>query len=153
MLRKIEALFNRILNEHEPQRLGAHEIEIASAALLVHCAKADGEQSVEETTHLQSALEEHFDLSQDEITSIIEAAEAHEREAIDLHRFTRVLHQNLDRDGRLNMVRMLWEMADADGNIDHDERRMVSLTAKLLEVEVHDAVAARQAAQAKRNAT
>jgi uncharacterized tellurite resistance protein B-like protein len=47
------------------------------------------------------------------------------------------------------MVQLLWEIADADGLIDSDERRMVSLTAQLLDVEVHDAVAARQAAQAK----
>lgn len=151
MLHRIENLFNRILNEDENQKLDAHEIEIASAALLVHCAKVDGEQSAEETTYLRSILAERYHLSRDEIDSVIEAAEAREREAIDLHRFTRVLHQNLDRDGRIHMVQMLWEIADADGRIDSDERRMVSLTAHLLDVEVHDAVAARQAAQAKRD--
>lgn len=150
MLRKIETFFNRILNETESQVLGAHEIEIASAALLVHCAKADGEQSAEETAHLKSVLRDRFNLSQEEIDSVIEAAEAREREAIDLHRFTRVLHKNLDRDARIDMVRLLWEIADADGRIDNDERRMVSLTAHLLDVQVHDAVAARQAVQAKR---
>jgi uncharacterized tellurite resistance protein B-like protein len=48
------------------------------------------------------------------------------------------------------MVQLLWEIADSDGRIDSDERRMVSLTAQLLDVEVKDAVAARHAAQAKK---
>jgi uncharacterized tellurite resistance protein B-like protein len=149
MLRKIEVFFNRLLNEGDSQKLDTHEIQIASAALLAHCAKADGEQSPEETAHLKTVLGEKFDLTGAEVDSVIEAAEAREREAIDLHRFTRVLHRSLDRDARIHMVQLLWEIADADGLIDSDERRMVSLTAQLLDVEVHDAVAARQAAQAK----
>ena len=149
MLRKIEVFFNRLLNEGATKKLDDREIEIASAALLAHCAKVDGEQSAEEAVHLRTVLGERFDLSRAEIDSVIEAAEARERDAIDLHQFTRVLHRSLDRAARIHMVRLLWEIADADGRIDSDERRMVSLTAQLLDVEVHDAVAARQAAQAK----
>jgi uncharacterized tellurite resistance protein B-like protein len=150
MLRKIEVFFNRILNEGENKKLDAGEVEIASAALLAHCAKADGEQTPEETAQLKAVLGERFDLTPTEIDSVIEAAEARERDAIDLHQFTRVLHQSLDREARIHMVQLLWEIADADGRIDSDERRMVSLTAQLLDVEVHDAVAARHAAQAKK---
>ncbi len=149
MLRKIEVFFNRLLNEGENKTLDPREIEIASAALLAHCAKVDGEQSAEEAAHLRAVLGERFDLTGAEVDSVLEAAEARERDAIDLHRFTRVLHRSLDRDARIHLVQLLWEIADADGLIDSDERRMVSLTAQLLDVEVHDAVAARQAAQAR----
>jgi uncharacterized tellurite resistance protein B-like protein len=149
MLRNIEVFFNRLLNETEGQKLDGREIQIATAALLAHCAKADGEQSAEETAHLKAVLGERFSLTAPEIDSVIEAADERERDAIDLHRFTRVLHRSLDRDARIHMVQLLWEIADADGLIDSDERRMVSLTARLLDVEVHDAVAARQAAQAR----
>jgi uncharacterized tellurite resistance protein B-like protein len=149
MLRKIEVLFNRLLNEGDTKKLDDHEIQIASAALLTHLAKLDGEQSAEETVHLRTVLGEKFDLTGAEVDSVIEAAEARERDAIDLHRFTRVLHRSLDRDARIHLVQLLWEIADADGLIDSDERRMVSLTAQLLDVEVNDAVAARHAAQAK----
>jgi uncharacterized tellurite resistance protein B-like protein len=45
MLRKIEVFFNRLLNEGDNKKLDAHEIQIASAALLAHCAKVDDEQS------------------------------------------------------------------------------------------------------------
>lgn len=152
MLRKIELFLERVLNEAGSQRLEPHNIEIATAVLLAHCAKADGSQTPEETASLRSILAKRFNLSADEIESVIEMAQEHEREATDLHRFTRVLHQALDRDARIHMIQLLWEIADADGTIDHDERRMVSLTARLLDVEVHDAVAARLAAQARARA-
>jgi uncharacterized tellurite resistance protein B-like protein len=151
MLRNIEGFFNRILKADDNSKLDNREIEIASAALLAHCAKVDGEQSAEEAAHLRKVIGERFHLTLSEIDSVIEAADARERDAIDLHQFTRVLHQSLDRDARIHMVRLLWEIADADGCIDSDERRMVSLTAQLLDVEVHDAVAARQAVQAQRD--
>lgn len=150
MLRKIEIFFNRILSEGENKKLDAHEIEISSAALLAYCAMADGVQSAEEAAHLKTVLAKRFDLTPNEVDSVIEAAEARVRDAIDLHRFTRVLHRSLDRDARIHMVQLLWEIADADGHIHSDERRMVSLTAQLLDVEVRDAVAARHAAQAKK---
>lgn len=150
MLREIENFFSRLIKEDEKEGLSTRECQIASAALLVHCAMADGKRSSEETEHLKSVLSEHFSLSESEVDSVIAIAAAQEREAVDLHRFTRVLHKRLDRDGRIRMVRHLWEIADADGRIDNDERSMVALTAKLLDVEVHDLVAARQAAETKR---
>ncbi|MEN2495015.1 MAG: hypothetical protein TECD_00928 [Hyphomicrobiaceae bacterium hypho_1] len=153
MLRSIEILFRRILDEDKPQKLASHDIEIASAALLVNCSRVDGNQSLEESKYLRSVLGKYFNLSNEEIESVVECAEALERDAIDLHRFTRVLHYNMDRDSRIQMIQMLWEMANSDGHIDHDERQMISLTAQLLEVELHDVVSTRQAAQAKRNRT
>lgn len=147
MLHHIESFFQRLLSDAGVQRLDKHEIEIATAALLAHCARADGVQSPEETARLETVLSQRFHLTPDEVASVLERAEAREREAIDIHRFTRTLHKSLDREARIGIVRLLWEIADADGRIDHDEHRMVSLTARLLDVEVQDAVAARLAAR------
>ena len=147
MLREIEKFFSHLLNEDAKETLLEREFEIACAALLVHCAMADGERSAEETKRITSVLGSHFRLSRDEVDSVIEVAVAQEREAVDLHRFTRVLHKHLDREERIRMVQLLWEIADTDGRINSEEQRMVSLKAKLLDVEVHDAVAARQAAK------
>jgi uncharacterized tellurite resistance protein B-like protein len=151
MLQKIERFLVELVSEKGTRTLDEEELRIASAALLVHCAKADGHQSAEENVKLRSLMKEQFDLRSDQIETIIATAEQQEQEAVDLHRFTRVLHKQLDRDECKRMVQLLWEMADADGKIDSDERHIVSLTAHLLGIEVHDSVAARQAAIAKRD--
>jgi uncharacterized tellurite resistance protein B-like protein len=140
MLQKIQGFLSDLLGEEPPSALESEEIRIACAALLVHCARADGHKSPAETAKLREILTEHYGLSGDEVDEVVAEAERREADAIDMHKFTRVLHKALDRDGRQDVVRLLWEISHADDLIDHDERRLVALVAGLLDVEIHDAV-------------
>lgn len=146
MLRSIETFLSELFDDKAAQICDEEELRVACAALLVHCANADGVRSSAEDVKLRDILTLHFKLTADDINRVIAAAEQQERDAIDVHRFTRVLHQRLDRDGRQRMVGWLWQMANADGTINRDERNLVSLAAQLLDVEVRDSVALRQAA-------
>ena len=136
------------LFEGKPAELGDEQEErVACAALLVHCANADGIRAPAEDAKLREILTEHFKLNTADIEKVIATAEKQERDAVDLHQFTWALHQRLDREGRQRMVGWLWEIASADGTIDRSERNTVSLAAQLLDVEVRDSVALRQAAE------
>lgn len=148
MLKTIDTFFSNLLTNDEP--VEAHteqELAIAAAALLVHCAMADGQRSPDEDAKLKSILKTGFELSDDDISAVISAAEKQEREALGLHQFTWKLHQNLNRQDRKRIVGWLWEMAQADGNIDGDESHIASLAARMLDVEVADSAALRQAAK------
>jgi uncharacterized tellurite resistance protein B-like protein len=147
MLKKIQSLVSGILGEMDTSRLAADDVKVACAALLVHCAKADGEKSPEEVASMRKILAERYQLTSDETDSLIELAAEHEAHGSDIHKFTRVLHQNLDRDGRLEVVRLLWEICNADNHIDHDEKSVTNLVASLLHVETADAVALRRLVQ------
>lgn len=143
MLRQISSFIDNLVSETPPAALDKDEIPVACAALLVHCAHADGHKSQVEDQKLCEVLTEHYGLAPKDAEVVIADAENRQAEAIDLHRFTRVLHRNLDRDGRMEIVRLLWEITHADGTIDHDERSAVALVARLMNVEVKDAVALR----------
>lgn len=144
MLNKFQDFIASLMGDEPPSSLDREEIRIACAALLVHCAKADGYQSPAETAKLREILSEHYGLDGDDVDELVAEAERQEADAIDVHKFTRVLHRNLDRAGRQDVVRLLWEISHADEQIDHDERRVVTLVAGLLDVEIHDAVALRR---------
>lgn len=144
MITSIENFLNSLLGSAPLREFAAPELSVACAALLVHCAKADGDHSTSEDIKLREILSHIFDLSDEDADAVIDTATRQQQNAVDLHRFTRVLHKHLDRDGRKRMVRLLWEMANADGTIDSHERALVSVTAQLLDVEGHDAVALRQ---------
>ncbi len=146
MLRNIEAFLGELFDNKPAEITDEEELRIACAALLVHCARADGLRSEAEDTELRHILSAHYKLSDDDVERTITTAQSREADAVDIHRFTRVLHQRLDRNGRRQIVKFLWQVAHADGNIDHDERRTVALAAQLLDVEVRDSVALRQAA-------
>lgn len=151
MLDHIQRLLTRLVDDGETSAgsVNRREIAVATAALLVNCARADGHDSPEETARLMSILTGELDLSQDEAASVRELAAERERDAIDIHRFTRILHARLDRDERKRVVGWMWEIAQADGLIDSNEANTVDLAAHLLDVEVRDRVALRQAAQEK----
>jgi len=148
MISRISAFLNGLVDEAPARALGDADLKIACAALLVHCAAADGKHSPAEDAKLREILARKFELSGKDADEIIETATRQQQDAVDLHRFTRVLHKHLDRDARKRTVRALWEMANADGTIDAEERTLVSVTAQLLDVEGHDAVALRQAVEA-----
>ena len=148
MLKQFQNLIGDILSGSlsggDTGTLKGDEVRIACAALLVHCAKADGVQSAQEDAKLREVLSVHYEMSDSDTQALIDQASAREAEAADVHNFTRVLHKALDRDGRLEVVRLLWEISLADATIDHDERTVVHLVASLLDVETADVVALRQ---------
>jgi len=120
------------------------DMKMACAALMVHCARADGTWSHAEDKKLTEILTQRFELTKDEADKLIDEADKAEKDSPDLYGFAAVLRDGLDRDGRIRLVRQLWEVANADGNIDAQERHLVGLAAKILHVEVQDAVAMRQ---------
>jgi uncharacterized tellurite resistance protein B-like protein len=144
MFEKIRAVLSDLMGEASPSSLEADEIRIACAALLVHCAKADGDQSPAETAKLREVLTGHYGLGDEEVDELVAEAERREAGAVDVHKFTRVLHRNLDRAGRMDVVRLLWGISHADETIDQDERNLVTLVAGLLDVEIQEAVALRR---------
>ena len=150
MFGKFQSLVDEILGGGAPRDLGRDEVRIACAALLVHCAKADGHQSEEETAKLRQILRERYGLSEQDTGKLIDDAAAHESQAHDIHKFTWVLHRQLNRDERIDVVRALWDICHADGNIDHEERSVVNLAAGLLDVEMTDVVATRQSVERRR---
>lgn len=144
MLKQFKALLDDVLSDRKPTGLSEEEVQIACASLMVHCALADGHKSEVEDAKLRAVLAERYSLSPADVRALIDDAEQRAADAGDLHKFTWVLHQNLDRDGRLEVVRLLWEIGHADENIDHDERAAVNLVASMLDVELADAVALRR---------
>lgn len=144
MLRQFKTLLDDILGEQKSRTLDEDEVQIACAALLVHCARADGHKSAQEDAKLREVLAERYALSDDDVQTLIDDAEQREAATTDLHKFTWVLHQSLDREGRREIVELLWQISHADNNIDHDEKAVVNLVAGLLDVELADAIALRR---------
>ncbi|MFM1815147.1 MAG: hypothetical protein RLZ98_1842 [Pseudomonadota bacterium] len=144
MLKDIRNFISDLIGEAVPAVLDGEEERVACAALLVHAARIDGGLSEAEEAKAREILAGRFGLTSEETDTLISEAAAREAEAVDVHRFTRVLYRHLDREGRKEIVRLLWEITHADGSIDHEERGVVGLVARLLHVEVHDAVALRR---------
>ena len=135
----------------EPVRedLGEEEVRLAAAALLVHATIVDGEVARSETQVLRDVLERRFELDHGQAGRLITQAAQKEKDAVDLYGFTSVLTRRLDRQGRLQIVEMLWEIVIADGVIHELEANLVWRAAELLGVTSRDRIRLKKSVESR----
>jgi uncharacterized tellurite resistance protein B-like protein len=136
-------------SDEENLELGEEEVRLASAALLVHATVVDGTVDPREGEVLREVLERRFELDRREAGQLIQQAAQQEKEAVDLYGFTSVLTRRLDREGRLKIVEMLWEVVIADGVIHEFESNLVWRAAELLGVTSRDRVLLRKRVESR----
>lgn len=130
--------------ETAPDAANHDDVQVAAAALLIHAMRVDDEDHPEEIDRVHAVLKARFQLEDAELTTLINEGKAQDDEAVDLYRFTRTLTSNLDLQGRLDIVRMLWEVAAADGEIHEFESNLVWRVAELIGVTREDRIRLRQ---------
>jgi uncharacterized tellurite resistance protein B-like protein len=125
---------------------------LVTAALLTRAATVHREMSEARQNALYSALQSSFGLDDDTTARVIEESAAIDRDAIDLYHFTRQLNEILNDDGRRQIVRMMWEIAYADGAADEFDANIIWRAADLLGVSSRQRVELRQQVSAGRTA-
>jgi uncharacterized tellurite resistance protein B-like protein len=123
----------------------ADELQLAQAALMFHVVAADGIVTDDEKNRLSALLAQKFGLSGDDTRKLIEEARTADNEAVDLYTFTRTLKRELDSEAKIAIIRELWQMVYADGQVHEFEDNIVWRIAELLDVEARDRIALKQA--------
>jgi uncharacterized tellurite resistance protein B-like protein len=114
--------------------------QLALASLLVEMAQADFDEAEEEHAAIVDLLEQHFELSHREAQALVDRARNSNDSAVCLFDFTRALHQALDAEQRLAVIRLLWQVALADSKLDKYEDYLVRKVADLLYVPDSDVI-------------
>lgn len=122
------------------------DYRLATAALLVHAANADGVIDASERIKLRAIIETEFGLDAGATSRLIALAEQTDKEAVDFYHFTSVLKRALDDTGRHKVIEMMWNIAFADGEVTEFEENAVWRVAELLGVSTRDRVLLRQKA-------
>jgi uncharacterized tellurite resistance protein B-like protein len=139
MLSKIRNFLIKSSETSTPEeQFDASDQQVAQAALMFHVIAADGMIYEEEKAKLRQVLEDNYDLTKTESDQLFEEAKRADREAIDLYTFTSILKRKLSGDERLELVKNLWEMVYADGEIHELEDNVVWRIAELLAIDKRD---------------
>ena len=120
--------------------------EVAAAVLMVEAALADGAFDRMERDSILHALGDAFELDRDGARSVLDQAEPMAREAVDHHRFTRVVKDGLSEAKRVRLMEDLWAVVLADGERDEREDALMRRLAPLLAVSDRDSAEARRRA-------
>jgi uncharacterized tellurite resistance protein B-like protein len=134
MIAAIREFFDRLSNPGVVVDLAEEEVRLAVAALLFHVIAVDGVVSPAERAKLTELLKSDFDLDPLGASSLVEAAETADEEAVDLYRFTSLLKQRLEVADRERIIEMMWRLVFADGDMHEFEENVVWRVAELLSV-------------------
>jgi uncharacterized tellurite resistance protein B-like protein len=109
-------------------------LRLATAVLMADVARADNDFSEQEFDHVIALAARHFRLTTEEAAELANQADVTAEELVSLHDFTRLLHEHLDEDDKAGVVRLLWQVAYADGMLDKYEDALILKIGDLLHV-------------------
>jgi uncharacterized tellurite resistance protein B-like protein len=144
MIRRLSEFFAELTGRKGGHAFALDDHRVAAAALLLHVVGVDGKSAPAEQAKLATLMQARFGLDADTAAAVISAADAREREAVDVAEFTSLLKRALSPEGRVRLVDMLWEIVLSDGGAHEFEETMVSRIADLLGVSDHDRLVSRR---------
>ncbi len=142
MFNSLTSLFKQLLDGSDLAQANTLSPNMAIACLLCEVSGADHniDEKEQETKH--SLLMKLLSLSAEEATQLLDQAALKSKDATSLYDFTSQLRE-LTQETRYNLIKSMWEVAYADGEIDPLEDAVIRKTAELLYVDHHDFIRAK----------
>jgi len=109
-------------------------LRLATAVLMVDVARSDHVFEDDEFDRMLLLIEKHFRLTPQQAAELIDQAEQTAEELVSVYEFTKILHKDLNEDEKAEIVRLLWQIAYADGRLDKYEDSLIRKISDLLHV-------------------
>ncbi|MDN6336894.1 MAG: TerB family tellurite resistance protein [Halomonas sp.] len=147
MLDAVTQFFQRALVDPERSQDPALTLELACAALLCEIMRADFDSGDDERAALRQMLVSRLSVSNADVDALMAMAEEKVDESVDHYQFVRLINEHYDGVQRYELVKLMWQMAWADGEIDPQEEHRIRRLAGLLYVSHSDFIRAKLAAE------
>ena len=139
MINKIKDLLTNFGNKEEiEEESDLSQLNNACAALLIEIAFADKEFDETEKISLKQTLIGTYCIESNEIDEIIKDAENTVSESTSLYGYTRIVNDEFEYKDKLNLLRNLWKVAYADGNLDKYEEHLIRKISDLVHISHSD---------------
>lgn len=128
-----------------PSENKSHEkkLQVATAALFVEIATADGDFSNDERNRIIKTMQKDFNLEDECVKDLINLSEEVVKDSISVYEFTSVLNDHLDRDEKLQLLKNLWKLVYTDGKLDKYEDRLIKIIGSTLNLDHKDVINAK----------
>lgn len=150
MLKQLKELFIPTdFRAQSDENTNEHKLQIAACALLIEIATADDNLSKEERDKIKSLMKKTFNLTDEEVIKLITESEEQIENSISLYEFTDVLNNNLKKEEKYKIIKYLWHIAYADGNLDSYEDHYIKTISNNLHFHHKDRIAAKMEVKEK----
>ncbi|MBW2177808.1 MAG: TerB family tellurite resistance protein [Deltaproteobacteria bacterium] len=115
----------------------AHDIRVATCALLVELARIDEKFTQAEMHAILSILKKKYGLAGEHADALIAEAEKELEDSVDLWQFANLINQNYSNAEKIEIIETLWHVVYVDGKMDQYEHYLMSKLKNLLRLS-HD---------------
>lgn len=112
-------------NDNRVEDCDKKKIPVATCALLVEMAKADGEISEDERKKIISLMRETFNLEDECVNELIELSEEKIKESISLYEFTSIINDEFTIEEKFELLKNLWKLIYVDEKLNMYEDHLV----------------------------
>lgn len=135
MIKKLKAFFSECMAPDESaQQPLEKRLQLATAALLLEMANADFEVLEIEQQKLIEALQQGYGLSEKEIRELIAISDQEHKSNHSMYPFTSLINEHYNEQQKREVIRLMWQIALADGHIDKHEMHLMRKISDLLYV-------------------
>lgn len=145
MIKALKALFEVPAQESEDST--EQRMRLAAAALLIETARADFTQDGAEEAALEEMLCKVLHVEHSQVKSLFELATQRVDEATSLYEFTREINDHYSPVEKLRVMKAMWTVAYADGDLDKYEEALIRQVADLTYVPHEDYIKTKLAAK------
>ena len=129
----------------------SESLELAQlvTALMIEAAGADGEIAEEESQLIAEIISAQFELSDDEMTSVLSNAVNDYANRVEIHGLMRRLREKADYEERIGVLELVWMVVLSDNRLDQIEAQLMRRLAGLLYISDVDSGLAAQTARTR----
>ena len=139
MIKKIKELISNLSDKGvQEESQDSSLINNACAALLIEIAYADKDFDESEKMSLKNSLMTTYKIDEIEIDELILDASQSVQESTSLYGYTRIVNDEFSYDEKLNLLKNLWKIAYADGNLDKYEEHLLRKISDLIHISHSD---------------
>ncbi|MEZ8802984.1 TerB family tellurite resistance protein [Vibrio splendidus] len=137
MFNSLTSMFKQLIEGQDLSKSQGTSPNVAIASLLCEVAGADHQINESERVAKLQLLQRLLDLDEEQAKVLLEQAEPKVEQSVSLYDFTSQL-RDLSQPVRIDLIKAMWEVAHADGEIDPIEDSVIRKTAELLYVDHSD---------------
>lgn len=111
------------------------KLEIATCALFVEMANADGDFTDDERKKIIKVMKETFNLEEECVNDLIELSEHKIKESISLYEFTSIINDRYSNEEKFKLIKNLWKLIYIDKTLNMYEDHLVKKIGTMLNLD------------------
>ena len=117
--------------------------KVATAALLVEIAKADGDFSGDERKRIIDLMKKDYDLDDECVNELLALSEQKVKDSVSIYEFSSVINESFTQQEKLDLIKNLWRIIYEDGKLDSHEDRLIKIIGSTMNLEHKDVINAK----------